>query len=349
VSRRLISVIVLGLVLGTVWEAGVLAQAASKAEQLAQAASKAARQPAPSRWGLEGYFAGLGPHGLLVLDIVRRVVVGVLLLVAARVVYLLSLAALRRAAKRLQAPGVDDSRVSARRQQHLATVIGLLGNAAWYVIAIATGILVLYHVFGLNVVPLLTGAGIVGIAIAFGSQALVRDVVTGIFQLMEGQYAVGDYVQIGATFGKVEEVGLRVTRVRDMQGRLQFIPNGSISQVITYDDPIERYMLQAPFSEGERAEDARQAIEELAQDLQTEYPQLVVSVGQPVVVSSESGVHSVGLPFGIEPSQGWLATDEAPARVKQLFALREIAIPEARPPRCYLEPPARESASRDGK
>jgi small conductance mechanosensitive channel len=330
---------VLGLALVTAWEAGVVAQGASKS----------AAAPPPSRSALEEYFAGLGPNGLLVLDIVRRVVVGVLLLVAARLLYLLCVAALGRAAKRLQKPGVDDSRVSARRQQHLATVIGLLGNVAWYVIAIAAGILVLYHVFSLNVVPLLTGAGIVGVAIAFGSQALVRDVVTGIFQLLEGQYAVGDYVHIGATFGKVEEVGLRVTRVRDMQGRLQFIPNGSISQVITYDDPVERYMLQAPFSDGERAEEARQAIAQLAEDLQAGYPQLIVSVGEPVVASRESGVHSVGLPFGIEPSQGWLATDEAPARVKQLFALREVAIPETRPPRCYLEPPARAQALAEGK
>ncbi len=313
------------------------------------AVAQAGQTTGSSLPSLEEYLLRFGPVGAVIFDLARRLVAGVLLIVTARLAYLLCLAALGRVAKRLQQRGVEDPRVDARRQQHLATVMGLLGNVAWYVIATVAGILVLDYVFSLNVVPLLTGAGIIGVAVAFGSQALVRDVVTGVFQLMEGQYAVGDTVQIGATFGKVEGVGLRVTRLRDTQNRLQFIPNGSISTVTTYDDPADHYMLQAPFTEGERAEEARQAISLLAQDLQAEYPEFIVSMGEPTVVSRESGVHAVKMPLGLEPGQGWLPTDEIPARVKQLFALREIAVPEARAPRCYLELPARRPAGKGGE
>lgn len=283
------------------------------------------------------YLAGLSPQAALAIEAARRLVVGLLILLVARLVYLVIAAVVRRAGRKMEPRAAEPTRVDVRRQQHVATVVGLTANAAWYVIAIAAGILVLYHVFSVNVWPLLTGAGIVGIAIAFGSQALVRDVVTGVFQLMEGQYAVGDYVQIGGTFGRVEEVGLRVTRLRDVQSRLQFIPNGSITTVTTYDDPRERYVLQAPFADGARAEEARRAVELLAEDLRREYPQIIVSVEPPIVVLNESGAHAVDMRLAIEPSQGWLATDEIPARVKQLFAAREILIPEARPPRCYLE------------
>ena len=203
--------------------------------------------------------------------------------------------------------------------------------------ALATVILILDRSLGIPVYPYLAGVGIIGIAVAFGSQALVKDVVTGIFQLLEGQYAVGDYVQIGTAFGKVEDVGLRVTRLRDFQDKLYFVPNGTITMVTTYDEPSTGYVLQAPIEKADQAEEALEAVKALAVDVRSEYPELVEYVGEPEVVTGESGLTSVKVRLGIVPTQEWIVNTEIPARVKQLLTAREITMPEGRLAACYLD------------
>jgi small conductance mechanosensitive channel len=144
-------------------------------------------------------------------------------------------------------------------------------------------------------------------------------------------------VQIGAAIGKVEEVGLRVTRLRDLQDKLYFIPNGSITLVTTYDDPFTDYVLQAPIEKPEQAPDASEALRALAVDLRAEFPELVGHTDDPYVTSTTSGLVSVRMRWGVVPTQDWLATTEVPARVKQLFAQREIAVPEGRAATCYVD------------
>ena len=81
---------------------------------------------------------------------------------------------------------------------------------------------------------MLAGAGIVGLAVGFGAQSLVKDVITGFFIVFEDQFAVGDQVQIGQSNGVVEEIGLRTTKVKSYTGELHIIPNGNILEVINY-------------------------------------------------------------------------------------------------------------------
>lgn len=106
--------------------------------------------------------------------------------------------------------------------------------------AVAYGIYALALVYvlsnlGFDPSPFLVGAGgLVAIAIGFGSQGFVQDVVTGLFVLLEKQYTVGDFVEIGPVSGFVEDMGLRVTRVRDVNGALRHIPNRTVLQVGTY-------------------------------------------------------------------------------------------------------------------
>lgn len=87
---------------------------------------------------------------------------------------------------------------------------------------------------GINVAALLAGASIVGLAVGFGAQRLVRDVITGIFILAEDQFSVGDYVTIGAHSGEVTEMGMRITRLRDDDGREIILANGDISTVVNH-------------------------------------------------------------------------------------------------------------------
>jgi small conductance mechanosensitive channel len=86
------------------------------------------------------------------------------------------------------------------------------------------------------------------LAVGFGAQNLVRDMVSGFFIIMEGQYAVGDLVEINGALGRVEEVGLRITRIRDPNGELRFVPNGSITSANNYVQRHIAYVVTAPFA-----------------------------------------------------------------------------------------------------
>lgn len=119
---------------------------------------------------------------------------------------------------------------SERRQN---TLLKLLQNILTYAVYFAA-ILAILSTIHIEVAGLLAGAGIVGLAVGFGAQSLVKDVITGFFIVFEDQFAVGDQVEIGQAIGIVEEIGLRTTKVKSYTGELHIIPNGNISEVINY-------------------------------------------------------------------------------------------------------------------
>ncbi|HEX7277420.1 MAG TPA: mechanosensitive ion channel family protein [Acidimicrobiales bacterium] len=119
---------------------------------------------------------------------------------------------------------------SARAEQR-ATTLGSVAASTLRVGIWTVAILLVAGEVGLNLGPLLAGAGIVGLALAFGAQSLVKDFVSGFFILAEDQYGVGDHIIVGTVAGTVEEVNLRVTSVRANDGTLWFVPNGEIRMV----------------------------------------------------------------------------------------------------------------------
>ena len=119
---------------------------------------------------------------------------------------------------------------SPRAEQRAQTIGDVLASLVRIVIWFVT-VLVVFNELGVDLGPLLAGAGIAGIAIGFGAQSLVKDYISGLFILIEDQYGVGDLVELGTTTGTVEEVNLRVTRLRSMDGKVWFVPNGEIRQV----------------------------------------------------------------------------------------------------------------------
>jgi len=125
------------------------------------------------------------------------------------------------------------------------TLMSVLGNVAKYAIFVIAAIMVLDRL-GADTKSLLLGAGLVGLAISFGTQSLVRDLVTGFFIIFENQYAVGDLVDINGALGTVEEVGLRVTKLRALTGEVRFLPNGAIGSVANYTEGGVPYLLTLP-------------------------------------------------------------------------------------------------------
>lgn len=121
-------------------------------------------------------------------------------------------------------------RVSERRE---ATLIKLLENIITYVVNFISLIMIL-EICGLDVKALLAGAGIIGLAVGFGAQSLVKDIITGFFIIFEDHFSVGDYIKINTFEGEVLEIGLRTTKIKSSIGELHLIPNGSILQVTNY-------------------------------------------------------------------------------------------------------------------
>lgn len=121
-------------------------------------------------------------------------------------------------------------RYSERRQN---TLLKLLQNGLAYVVYFAA-ILAVLSAITIDVTGLLAGAGVLGLAIGFGAQNLVRDVITGFFIIFEDQFSVGDYVRIGAAEGTVEEIGLRTTKLSGLNGEIHIFPNGTIVEVVNF-------------------------------------------------------------------------------------------------------------------
>lgn len=113
------------------------------------------------------------------------------------------------------------------------TLAGLVQSVIRYIIYFSA-IIILADEVGIELKPILASAGMVGLAISFGAQSLVRDIITGFFILFEDQYSVSDYITAAKVSGYVEELGLRVTKLRDFKGELHIIPNGLIKQVTNH-------------------------------------------------------------------------------------------------------------------
>lgn len=151
--------------------------------------------------------------------------------------------------------GADDPRLTAmkdareqRRRSRIKTLAGVAKSAAAIVIWVWAGLAILDEV-GVNVGPVIASAGVVGLALGFGAQALVKDFLSGIFMLLEDQYGVGDVVDLGeGIVGDVEEISLRITTVRDIDGTLWYVRNGEILRVGNLSDEYSIARIEIPIA-----------------------------------------------------------------------------------------------------
>lgn len=134
------------------------------------------------------------------------------------------------------------------RRKQRATTIGSVLKSAVSVMILAWFVLSVLDVVGVNVAPFIASAGIVGVALGFGAQNLVRDFLSGIFMLLEDQYGVGDVVDLGEATGTVESVGLRVTTIRDINGTVWYCRNGEVLRVGNMSQGFAVAVLDLPIS-----------------------------------------------------------------------------------------------------
>ena len=180
------------------------------------------------------------------LFVVRPAKIVVVVVVAFVATHLLRAAIGRFVAGLRQSSGLTKAQ-SARARQRADTIAALLGSIASFSVWTIAVLMVLGEL-GLELGPLIAGAGIVGIALGFGAQNLVRDFLSGIFMLIEDQYGVGDVIDAGPASGQVEGVNLRTTRLRDIEGNVWHIPNGQIERVANKSQDWSRALLDIPVS-----------------------------------------------------------------------------------------------------
>ena len=139
--------------------------------------------------------------------------------------------------------------LSERRHQRVETLGSLMRSVASFTVAVVAGSMLLSEA-GLDLTPVLASAGVIGVAVAFGAQNLVRDVLTGVFMLLEDQYGVGDVIDAstvtGLATGTVEAVTLRTTRLRDVDGTVWYVRNGEITRVGNRSQGWSRAIVDVP-------------------------------------------------------------------------------------------------------
>ncbi len=174
------------------------------------------------------------------------------------------------------------SRSNERRRQRAETMGSLLHSIASGLIWSITFVMVL-DVLGMPIAPLLTGAGVVGVALGFGAQTLVKDFLSGIFMILEDQYGVGDSVDLGEASGTVEAVGLRVTRLRDLNGTAWYVRNGEILRVGNSSQEWSRTVLDVTVPFDANLDQVQQILREEAHALHTDSTLSSVIIEEPEV------------------------------------------------------------------
>jgi moderate conductance mechanosensitive channel len=155
-----------------------------------------------------------------------------------------------------------------------ATLLKLLENVLTYVVYFIS-LMTILSTLGIDIKGLIAGAGIVGLAIGFGAQNLVRDIITGFFIIFEDQFSVGDYVRVGSAEGTVEEIGLRTTKIKSWTGELHIFPNGNITEVTNFSIHNSIAVVDVSIAYEENIEEAEKVIQDLLITLPQKYEELV--------------------------------------------------------------------------
>lgn len=216
-----------------------------------------------------------------------------------------------------------------RGKQRAGTLGAVLRSGASLIIYTIAAFMALGE-FDINLGPLIASAGIVGIALGFGAQSLVRDFLTGIFMLAEDQYGVGDIVDLGEANGVVEEVKLRTTKIRDVNGTLWHIPNGEIHRVANKSQEWARAVLDIDVAYDTDIAHAMTVIKRVADSVWDDALENATVLEEPEMRGIETFAENsitMRLVLKVEPSEQFAVAREVRRRLKKAFDQEGIEMP----------------------
>jgi moderate conductance mechanosensitive channel len=219
-----------------------------------------------------------------------------------------------------------DALERAKRARTLGSVITKVATAVIAGIAVLTTL----KEFNVDITPLLTGAGIVGLAVGFGAQTLVRDVISGFFLILEDQVRVGDAAAINGVAGLIEELNLRTIVLRDAEGTVHVFPNGSIQTLANKSKDFSYYIIDLGISYREDPDRVAAVLREIGASLQAD-PAFAPWILEPVEILGVDAFSdwAVMLKLRIKtvPSKQWDVGREFRKRIRSRFAEENIEIP----------------------
>jgi moderate conductance mechanosensitive channel len=241
--------------------------------------------------------------------------------------------AIKLLVKRLVAIKIDeeDPLIRRMREQRAQTLGSLFTNVSLIVVGTIT-VLTVLSVF-INIAPLLASVSVVGLAISFGAQSLVKDIISGTFILIEGQFGIGDVIRIGTTGGLVEKMTLRTTVLRDLNGAVHIIPNGEIKQVSNLTKTWSRSVIDVSVAYAEDVDKIISMLQGVADAFQRDPKWQPLLLESPEVLGVESftdtGV-TVRMIAKTLPLKQWDVSRELRRRIKQRLDDQSIQMPQAR-------------------
>ncbi len=216
-----------------------------------------------------------------------------------------------------------------RSRQRSSTLGQVLASIVSVLIVFVAGLMILSEV-GVNLAPIIAGAGIVGIALGFGAQQMVKDYLAGIFIIVEDEYGVGDVVDTGHATGVVEHMSLRVTQLRDVNGTVWYVPNGEIQRVGNLSQLWARAVLDIDVAYDTDLDLAAETLLRVATDLWHENLPDRTIIAEPEFWGVEHfGADAVSLRLVVktEPTEQWATARELRGRIKREFDVVGIEIP----------------------
>lgn len=254
-----------------------------------------------------------------------------------RVVVIIGVAIVSYLVFRFLIPRVVEQLVTRRMEGELDTEIKKRADTLSSILVTITGIVILIIAaltllpeFGVNITSLIAGIGVGGLAIAFAAQNLVRDFITGFFILFEDQYRMGDVVTVAGISGVVEDIGIRRTILRDLDGVVHSIPNGKVEVSSNMTKKFSRVNLDISVGYGESLKEAMEVINTVCKEMaddpkwQSDFISTPAAVGVNSLGDSGIDIKIIG---DTKPSRQWDVTRELRLRIKDAFDNKGIEIP----------------------
>lgn len=255
---------------------------------------------------------------------------GIKIVVIAVAAYLLNLVLSRIIKRTIRIAVIRDESMSEESEKQRENTLIRIFNGAIRIILIILATLMILQEAGLKIGPILAGAGIVGVAVGFGAQYLIKDIITGLFMILENQYRIGDVVNIDGTGGLVQDISLRKTMLRDLDGTVHHINHGSITLVSNLSKDFARVNLEIGVAYDTDLEHLIKVINKTGNEL-AEDPDFKDSIITPpkflrVNEFADSSIN-VKILGDTKPLKQWEVTGELRKRLKIAFDKEGIEIP----------------------
>jgi small-conductance mechanosensitive channel len=237
---------------------------------------------------------------------------------------------------RERAPQAIGALISERRAQRAKTIGSVLSSIVGFV-AYGLAFILILGELGLNLAPIVASAGIVGVALGFGAQNLVKDFLSGVFMVLEDQYGVGDVVDVGSASGVVEAVGLRVTTLRDVNGTVWYVRNGEVLRVGNSSQGFAVAVVDLPVAHGTDVDRALELLDRVGREATSAEPLSADVLEPPEVLGVEKvTTEAVILRLTVKVRPGRQFAAQRALRAKIMTAFEEAGV---EPPLGRLIPP----------